>query len=42
MKIRNIHLKKKESMPVSYLVYGSVGLLIVTLLLFLFSKKQKK
>jgi LPXTG-motif cell wall-anchored protein len=29
-------------MPLSYVVYGSLGLVIITLLLFLFSKKNKR
>lgn len=29
-------------MPVSYLVYGSLGMVVITLLLFLFSKKKNR
>jgi LPXTG-motif cell wall-anchored protein len=28
-------------MPISYLIYGSGGLLVLTLLVFLFSRKRK-
>lgn len=29
-------------MPVSYMIYGSGGLLLLTLLIYLFSAKKKK
>ena len=29
-------------MPLSYVVYGSVGLVVVTMLIYLFSKKNNK
>lgn len=30
------------NMPLSYLVYGSAGMLVITLLLYLFSRKKRK
>jgi hypothetical protein len=29
-------------MPLSYVVYGSLGLVVITLLLYLFSKKKDR
>ncbi len=29
-------------MPVSYLVYGSVTILVITLLIYIFSRKKEK
>jgi len=33
---------KKHNMPLSYVIYGSAGLVIITILIFLFSKKKNR
>jgi len=33
---------KYFSMPLSYVIYGSVGLVVITILLYLFSKKKNR